>query len=143
MTTMINLKEIEKKTWQLNFLDGITDITIGLVLFISTIGQMFNDIRFNLYLLFIVPVLFSVFAKKHITAPRIGLVKYSKERNRKRFLLSLVITTSLVLMLIVTITGFINLKLPVTPILIGLIILIICSTIAFVLNFNRMYIYGI
>ncbi len=143
MTAMISLKELEKKAWQMNFQDGITDITIGLILVISTICQMYNDIRFNLYPLFIIPVLFSVFAKRTITAPRIGLVNYSKERNRKRFLLSLVITTSLVLLLLLTVSGFVNLKLPATPILIGVIIFIICNVIAFVLNFNRMYIYGI
>ena len=143
MSLKLNLKEIEKKVWQLNFQDGITDITIALVLIITTICQIFNELRFSLYLLYIVPVLFSTIAKKHITSPRIGLVKFSKNRNKKRHLLSLTITAFLFVMLIFTITGSLNILQPATPVILGFIILTICSVIAFVLNYNRMYIYGI
>ena len=138
-----NLKAIEKKVWQLNFQDGITDITIALVLIVSTICQIFNKFRFYLYLLFIIPVLFSIFARKYITVPRMGLVKYSKERNQKRHLLTFSISAIIFIILASTITGTINKLQPVTPIFIGAIILIICSIIAFVLNYARMYFYGI
>jgi hypothetical protein len=139
----LNLKEIEKKVWMLNFKDGITDITIALVLIVSTIYQIFNDIRFNLYLLYIIPVIFHAFAKKYVTASRIGQVKYSKERNKKRLILSFTISIFLFLMLIITITGSINNLQPVIPVIIGIIILIICSVIAYFMNYDRMYFYGI
>ena len=78
MTQKINLKEIEKKVWTSTFEDGITDIGIGLVLLVLTFCQMFDDARFYLYPLFIIPALFIIVAKKYITVPRMGLVKFSK-----------------------------------------------------------------
>jgi hypothetical protein len=143
MIDSFNLKNIEKKLWQLNFDDGITDITIALVLIVSTICQIFNEYRFGLYLLYILPVLFSIIAKNQITVPRIGFVKYSKERNNKRHLLTFTISTFIFVLLIFTITGKINIFQPATPLIIGTIILIICSVIAFVLNYKRLYLYGL
>ncbi|MFC2088150.1 hypothetical protein ACFLSX_00980 [Calditrichota bacterium] len=143
MSIGINIKEIEKKVWQLNYEDGITDITIGLVLVVSTICQMFSDVRFVLYSLYLLPVLFSVLAKRYISAPRIGSIKFNQTRIRKRYLLSIIITTFIVLMLMLTFEGFFSAQLSFAPFIIGLIVLLICSSIAFVLNYNRMFIYGI
>ncbi len=142
MIEKINLKEIEKKAWTSTFEDGITDIGIGLILVVSTICQMFDDVRFYLYALFIVPALFITAAKKYITTPRIGLVKFSRERNKKRYMLFLVMTTAIVFLLILTTKGLLQ-KLPMTPLIVGSIVFIICSSIAYFLNFNRMYIYAV
>ena len=79
-----NLKDIEKKIWKLNLEDGITEITLALFLIISTICQIFDEFRFSLYLLYMIPVIFSIVAKKQITAPRIGFIKYNQERNKKQ-----------------------------------------------------------
>ena len=66
MTQNINLKELEKKAWTSTFQDGIIDMGIGLILVVTTICQTFDDARFYLYPLFIVPVLFLVrFLKKY------------------------------------------------------------------------------
>ena len=80
MTQEFNLKELEKKAWTSTFEDGITDIGIGLLLLMSTICQIFNESSPYLYPLFIVPALFIIVAKKYITAPGLGFVKFSKER---------------------------------------------------------------
>ncbi|KAF5422936.1 MAG: hypothetical protein C5S44_04015 [Candidatus Methanocomedens sp.] len=142
MTQNLNLKEIEKKVWTSTFEDGITDIGIGLVLLVSTICQMFNDERFYLYLLFIVPALFIIIAKKYITVPRMGLVKFSRERNKKRYTLFLVMTISIVFLLMLTTKGLLQ-QLPMTSLIVGAIVFIIPCSIAYFLNWDRMYIYAV
>jgi FtsH-binding integral membrane protein len=142
MTQNLNLKEIEKKVWTSTFEDGITDIGIGLVLLVSTICQMFNDERFYLYPLFIVPALFIIIAKKYITVPRMGLVKFSRERNKKRYTLFLVMTISIVFLLMLTTKGLLQ-QLPMTSLIVGAIVFIIPCSIAYFLNWDRMYIYTV
>ena len=142
MTQNLNLKEIEKKVWTSTFEDGITDIGIGLVLLVSTICQMFDDERFYLYPLFIVPALFIIIAKKYITVPRMGLVKFSRERNKKRYTLFLVMTISIVFLLLLTTKGLLQ-QLPMTSLIVGAIVFIIPCSIAYFLNWDRMYIYAV
>ena len=142
MTQAIDLKELEKKVWTSTFEDGITDIGIGLVLLVSTICQMFNDERFYLYPLFIVPALFIIIAKKYITVPRMGLVKFSRERNKKRYTLFLVMTISIVFLLLLTTKGLLQ-QLPMTSLIVGAIVFIIPCSIAYFLNWDRMYIYAV
>lgn len=141
MTQAIDLKEFEKKVWTSPFGDGIADIGIGLVLLVSTICQMFDDARFYLYPLFIVPALFIIAAKKYITAPRLGFVKFSKERNRKRYMLYFIMTISIVFLLMLIAKGL-SQQLPMTSVIVGAIVFIIPCSIAYILNFDRMYIYA-
>ena len=142
MTQDINLKELEKKAWTSTFQDGIIDIGIGLILVVTTICQTFDDARFYLYPLFIVPVLFITAAKKYITTPRMGLVKFSRARNRKRYMLYLIMTASIVFLLILTVKGLFQ-QLPMTPVIVGAIVFFIPCLIAYFLNFDRMYIYAV
>jgi hypothetical protein len=142
MTEAIDLKGLEKKVWTSTFEDGITDIGIGLVLLVSTICQIFNDEHFYLYLLYIVPALFIIIAKKYITAPRMGLVKFSRERNKKMYTLFLVMTISIVFLLMLTIKGLLQ-QLPMTSLIVGAIVFIIPCSIAYFLNWDRMYIYAV
>jgi hypothetical protein len=142
MTEAIDLKGLEKKVWTSTFEDGITDIGIGLVLLVSTICQILNDEHFYLYLLYIVPALFIIIAKKYITAPRMGLVKFSRERNKKMYTLFLVMTISIVFLLMLTTKGLLQ-QLPMTSLIVGAIVFIIPCSIAYFLNWDRMYIYAV
>jgi hypothetical protein len=152
MTQEINLKELEKKAWTSTFEDGITDIGIGLILVVTTICQIFNESSPYLYPLFIVPALFIIVAKKYITAPRMGLVKFSKKRTRKTNRFMLIMTTLLVFLVTLTLTAgnrFLP-ELPITQvinnngaIIVGAIVFIIPCSIAYFLNWDRMYFYAV
>lgn len=144
MTQNINLKALERKAWTSNFQDGIVDIGIGLIFVVSSICMIFGDIRFYLYLLYLVPVLLIVTAKKYITIPRMGYVKFSRERNRKRYILYAVMTTSIIIFLLITVLAK-NSLFPsaiMGAVVVSAIIFIICISIAFFLNFDRMYLYA-
>jgi hypothetical protein len=142
MVQDIHLNELEKKTWTSIFQDGLSDIVIGMILVISTICQTFNTVRFYLYALYILPALFIIIGKYTITRPRLGLVRFRRHRSRRMKLLFVIMTLSIVFLLVLTIMGIFQ-TLPMSQVLVGSIILIICCTIAFFLNMYRMYLYGI
>ena len=152
MTQAINLKELEKKAWTSSFESGIPDIGIGLIMVVTTICQIFNESSPYLYPLFIVPTLFMIVAGKYITVPRIGLVKFSKKRTRKTNRFIFIMTTLLVFLVTLTLTaggGFIP-ELPITEIInnkgaiiVGAIVFIIPCSIAYFLNWDRMYFYAV
>lgn len=141
MTSDIELKQLEKKTWRAFYQDGLVDIGIGMILVVSMFCQLFNAARI-FYALYIIPVVFHIIAQRIITRPRLGMVRFSKQRNRKRHRLFIIITTATVFLLILTMKGILQ-KIPVAPFLIGAFILTLCSIMAFFLNLYRLYFYGV
>jgi len=145
MTLNIKLKELEKNTWKTSYENGLIDITIGLIFIVSAACHIFDDIRYFLMPLYLIPVLFLMLTKKYITIPRMGVVKFNKRRKRKSATFIAVMTSVLLFLVILTIVLKTN-YLPegiASRILISAIILSICFATAFFLNFNRLYIYGI
>jgi hypothetical protein len=143
---MINLKEIEKTSWTSVFQSGLVDIEIGLILIVSFALQSFStaidNVRFYFYLLYFVPALFYIIAYKYVITPRQGLVKFSKERKKRSRLLFIIMTTSIVILLVLTTMEWIQL-IPNAGMIIGAIVFLIPTLIAYFLNFNRMYIYAV
>jgi len=146
MVQNINLKELEKNTWTLFFQNGLIDIQIGLIFVVASICMIFSDIRYYLMFLYLVPGILFILAKKYIVAPRMGIVKFSRRRKRKSAILTIVITTILVFLVTLTVIAKTNTNIIppgiASQVVISAIILIICLSIAFFLNFNRMYIYA-
>ena len=152
MTQAIDLKELEKKAWTSTFEDGIHDIGIGLILVVATICQIFNEGSPYLYPLFIVPALFIIIAKKCITVPRMGVVKFNKERNRKTKMFRFIMTSLLIFLVTLTLTSgkWFHPELSITQvinnngtIIVGAIVFIIPCSVAYFLNWDRMYFYAV
>ena len=106
--------------------------------------MIFDDIRYYLDILYIIPVVFIICGVKYIANPRMGIVKFARRRVRKNRLLWITITTFLVIMVTITIVGntntiteFINPRWIVSG-----IIFFICIAVAYFMNFDRMYIYA-
>ena len=79
--TSFNLRELEKKAYLSYHQDGLLETGIGLYIFIFAIGMHYDIVG---YLTDILPILgFGVLAaaKKIITIPRIGVVKFGPERK--------------------------------------------------------------
>ena len=81
MTQEMNLKEMERKAWTAYFDDGLLDITAGLFVLAFGIG-MTTRYTYLTALSWMV-IFFFAAAKKSITVPRAGLVKFSPERERR------------------------------------------------------------
>ncbi len=143
MILNIKLKELEKNTWKTSYENGLIDIAIGLICIVSAVCHIFDEIRYFLMPLYLIPILFLMLTKKYITIPRMGLVKFNKRRKRKSAIFIAVMTSVLILLVILTIVSKTN-YLPegiASRIIISAIILLICFANAFFLNFNRLYIY--
>ena len=144
MEKHVNLKQLEKGTAAVIFRTGIVEIGIGLVFAVSALTFLFDDLRYFISLLFVVPILFIMLANKYLVQPRMGVVNFSKSRIRKSRLVYIIITVILVILVILTFfsfagmpEGFIN------PIwLITGIIFMICISIAYFMNFKRMYVFA-
>ena len=144
MEQKINLKQLEKNSAAGIFQTGIVEIGIGLILMVSFLAMLFDDIRYYIDILFIVPVVFIVLGVKYIANPRMGVVKFARRRVKKSRLMSITITTFLVITVTLTIFGntntiaeFINPRW-----IISGIIFFICIAVAYFQNFDRMYIYA-
>ena len=83
MEEKINLSQLEKKTAASIFQTGLVEIEIGLILLVSALAMMFDDIRYYLDILYIVPVIFIVLALKYVANPRLGVVNLAKKRSEK------------------------------------------------------------
>jgi hypothetical protein len=143
---MINLKEIEKKAWTSVFQSGLVDIEIGIIFIVSftlqSLSTAIDNVRFYFYLLYFVPALFYMIAYRYVITPRLGLVKFSKERKKRSYLLFIIMTTSIAILLVLTTMGWIQL-IPNAGMIIGAIVFLIPTLIAYFLNFSRMYVYAV
>jgi len=153
MTEQINLKEIEKKAWTSYFQDGLWDILLGLILLNFGIAPFIEEITGVNYLvgyiiiLFLAEIIFFA-GKKYITIPRMGKVKFSNIRRTKRLKVSIVLGISVLLGFIIfllTVTKNIPVisEIPLGALVFGINAIIVFSAMAYLLDFPRLYLYGI
>ncbi len=144
MDQKINLKKLEKSTVAGIFQTGLVEIEIGLIFMVSTLAMLFDDIRYYIDILYIVPAIFIILAVKYIYEPRMGVAKFTKKRVRKRMAMMITITIFLVVMVSLKFVGSsTNIAEIINPRwIISGIILSICFAIAYFLAFDRMYIYA-
>ena len=144
MEQKMDLKQLEKNTAAVIFQTGLVEIAIGLTWIVSSLAMIFDDIRYYIDILFVVPVIFIILAIRYIASPRMGMVKLARKRMRRNMWFIVIVTFFLVIMVILTIIG--NGHSNAEPVsgrwIISGIIFFICMAIAYFLNFNRMYLYA-
>ena len=140
----MDLKQLEKNTAAVIFQTGLVEIAIGLIWIVSSLAMIFDDIRYYIDILFVVPVIFIILAIRYIVTPRMGMVKLARKRMRRNMWFIVTVTVFLVIMVILTITGsgHSNAEAVSGRWIISGIIFFICTAIAYFLNFNRMYLYA-
>lgn len=140
---MQNLKKLEKKLWKFNFQNGVFDITMGLILIITALGQQFSPQRFYIYPLYLLPIIISHFLNKNLILPRSGFVKFQKKRQTRKRILITISTIIVACSFFLTIKGIL---IPEngysTYIIVGFIIGITALT-AFYFELLRILAYGI
>ena len=109
MSTPLNLKQAEQKTYRLIHEDGIIDLALGIMFGTFALIPLFNDIIHDDFWssTILIPAYILVFliyrlGKRYITIPRIGLIKFSPQRKRK---LSIILAVTALLLFIVFIAG--------------------------------------
>lgn len=144
MEKHISLQNLEKRTSSLIFTTGVVDIEISLILLISSLAMLFDDYRYCIYFLYLVPFIFIFLALRNIVHPRMGDVNYSRKRVKRSRAFSIITTIILVGLVLLTAFGerdYLSELINPRYIVAG-IVFTICSAIAFFLNFSRMYIYA-
>jgi hypothetical protein len=113
MSEFINLKEIERKAFRSYFQDGLWDLYLGAMLLVMgsglVIGGALESRGGNVALwsipimIALVAVLFGAFwaAEKHITVPRLGLVKFGPGGRVRRVRVTIVASVSVLVGLVI------------------------------------------
>lgn len=152
MSEKISLKEAEEKVFNLTIQDGLWDILIGCFLLefalAPLLSQNLGDFWSSaIFLPFWCLVYLAIFiTRKYIVKPRMGEVKFGKARRIKLIKSSLVMLIVNILALIAGIIVALNyLTIParMPSIFLGFIFLIVLSLLAFFLEYNRLYVYGL
>ncbi|MCA9952230.1 MAG: hypothetical protein KDE48_21410 [Anaerolineales bacterium] len=158
----IDLQDLERKAFRSNFQDGLWDIFLGLMLVQMCFGPILGGYyglaptTILLILLLYAAVVLGGFwyAKKYIILPRLGVVKFSQQRQkrRKRFKLVLSISVAWGVALFGIFLGLYQTGVPTNVtgpvILYGLAIVfgvgavIVFSLMAYTMDFTRAYVYG-
>jgi hypothetical protein len=144
MNREIDLKKMEKKSWKTFYAqDGLYDIFFGIMVLVGGLRTL-TDIPW-LTLGILVGVLVIPLGKKYITTPRIGRVKFGRERMGKMMIVTAgigiaVVITSLILFLTVYSGNYPRIL---ASFLIVALIVSVFSLMAYYLDHFRLFFYGI
>ena len=152
MSTPISVKDAERKVFQSTFADGLWDVLIAcfalqfaIAPFLSVrMGDFWSSAIFLPFWGVVYLIIWGV--RKKVVAPRVGMVEFGAARvNRlKKFSFALLIVNVIAFILgIVAFLGFRSLPIGGVPIVLGLILLVGFSSAAYVLDFPRLYVYGL
>lgn len=151
MSQQISLREAERKVFRTATDDGLWDVFLGSFLLLFAVAPLFSPILGDVWSsLVFLPFWALVFAairliRKHVVAPRIGIVRFGPARQRKlrRFTVVMLVMNAVMLIL-----GFVVApnfgKVPGQMIAFGLgaMLLIGFSVAAYFLDLSRFYVYG-
>ena len=157
MNDNLDIKNLEKKAWQSTFRDGFWDIYIGMLIMgmgLTWIGRLLGlpetlDVLIVIISWDIGAMIIMFLGKRFITMPRIGFVKFGKIRKKRNKKLSIflgITVIATIITFILTLLGMFQISLPgfLVMLIIGLLFITIpFSTLAFFLQFKRLYFYSI
>ncbi len=149
-----DLDRLEKKTASVIYQDGIFDMTLGLVLIVYGVAMFIYDLWPETTVVLILFILYAVLAtplfliQVFVTKPRLGIVKYTPKRKKKR--LGMIIFTAVLFVAnvvlfiliannILQFSGSVYLM----AAIFGIVPFIVFVIMAYFLDFNRLYLIGV
>ena len=152
MTAKTSLKDLEKSMYRVSIQDGILDIQIGLMLLMfvlpiylsDRLGDFWSSMVF-LPLWIIVIYGFRVFRKK-VVQPRVGRIQYGTYRKKRLMRMNIIILVLNLIALILGVLSFMQFKEVsgwIVSARFSIIILLGFSLAGYMLDFPRLYLYGI
>ena len=152
MSQKISVKEADRKVFRTVYNDGLWDIFLGCFFLIFVIapylspslGDFWSSVVFLPF--WGAASLAILLIRKYIVAPRIGVVKFGTARKIKLMRFSIVMLIINVVALILGLVAAVSFgRFPgqMISIFFGLILLIGFSIAAYLLDFSRLYIYGL
>jgi hypothetical protein len=154
MNEIINLKEIEKKSYRAYFQTGIYDIAFGILLLSFAIAPIIRDVFGKFYIPFvIIPAsLIILLGMKYLIVPRLGIVKFGEKRvSAKKKMMIITVLSTIILTALLALTaagvfpGFIGEVLSgvMFMLIIGIIVILFMGFIAYIMDFKNMLYYGL
>lgn len=140
MAYAMNLKQIERKAWVSHFEDGLWDIALAMFMLTPAIRTFTDNVWFTL--LFAVAPLVLIGGKRFITTPRIGRVKFGRERKdrQRRILIAFGLTILITHAALVIVLGVLNpSETWMRVVTIGLCLGAILGLVAYLLDIPRLY----
>jgi hypothetical protein len=152
MSQKISLKDAERKVFRITYNDGLWDIFLGCFFLMwafapylsASLGDFWSSVVFLPF--WAVVYLAIRLIRKYVVAPRIGMVKFGQVRKTK-------LVKFTVVMLVVNIVAFIlglvaalnfgSIPGQMISIFFGMTLLVFFSLAAYLLDFGRLYIYGL
>ena len=159
MSRTISLKELERKAFTSTFQDGLWDLFLGLQLLAWGLAPLLEEIVplsdwwvavLTAPLMLVYLTIFA--AKKYITAPRIGRVKFGSKRKAK---VKGVVAMTFVILLLGLFVGALwwggtktglpewVAGIPLPPVIWMVLLITGFSSAAYFLDFSRLYLYGV
>ncbi len=149
----MSLKEAEKRAFKSTHQDGLWDMYLGAIFLAFGLGPLLRNeggldetSSMVAHLVYVFGLLaIWILAKKRITTPRIGLVKFGAERKRKLFSLRIILTLSCGLGVAIWALFASDNPLDLTLVL-GLFsvnILVVLGLMAYFMEFERLYGYAV
>ena len=150
MSQTIDLKEIERKAFTSYFQDGFWELMLGLVLLQIAGGRILEYFGLSDYwgaAIAFFGVLLMVVGKKTITVPRMGHVNFGPARKRSlmkvTLILSISVAFSLIGYLIAASSPNIEMDRLTFPILFAVKAIVVFAIMAYLMDFDRLYFYGV
>lgn len=152
MRTSDSLKMVERRAFQTTFADGLWDVLIGCFvlefaiapLLSAALGDFWSSAVFLPFWGLIYLAIW--LTRKHVLAPRVGSARFSRARQQRLRRFSLVMIAINILALILGILTLVTIELPIDGLrtgLFGLILMAGFSLAAYLLDFPRLYMYGL
>jgi hypothetical protein len=148
MSHGIDLKDLERKAWTSFHRDGLVEAYLGLLLLAGFLAGLTPNWRLFGPILQLSAVALFFAAKKLVTVPRMGLVKFGPERKAKRKKTAILMGTIFLLtvaLLIMTLTGrvaWIRENHTAFSFALGLGVWFVFAVIAYWGDFGRLYLIG-
>jgi hypothetical protein len=152
-----DIKKLEKKAWISTFQDGLWDIYFGLIIMglgLTPLGIFLGLPETIGVLMFvfswdIIAALIFILAKRYISRPRMGFVKFGQIRKKRNKLLSVFLGINVgltIIMFLFTLIGFFQVNLPgfLVMLIIGLLFITTpFSIIAYFIQLKRVFLYAL
>lgn len=152
MQPPVSLKSVERKVFQTTFADGLWDVLIGSFVLVFALAPILSLTLGDFWSSFIfLPFWGLVYlaiwlTRKFVVAPRLGRFTYSEQRQRRLRKFSLVMVGANLLIFLLGVIAFMtvgNISGMIWLILAGLFMVLSFSIAAFLLDYPRLYIYGL
>jgi hypothetical protein len=151
MSQSSNLQEAERRVFRSVFQDGLWDVFLGCFVLLFALAPLLSRSLGDFWSSAVFLPFWGLIAlairllRKHVIAPRLGVVRFGQARKKRlvKFSMVMLMVNTAALILGIVAAALAKVAGQVMPIVLGLIFLVGLSATAYLLDFRRLYAYGL